>query len=259
MMQRLLKLLRGRMTAFRGAWWPSAGPMVAGLAMAWLLGWVPAQAQERPPEGPANVVNLMATAYQEVAQDRLVLQMSVTREGSDAAQVQTQIRQALDDALKLARPHERALDMEVGTGDFSLNPRYAKDGRIATWVGSAQLVLEGRDFELIARTAGQLTSLTMAGSHFTLSRQARQALEADVQRAAIERFRARADDIARSFGFTGYTLREVSVSSTDSGGGMPRPMMMAAAKSFEAEDAAIPVEAGRTTVQVTVSGSIQLR
>lgn len=259
MMQRLLKPLRGRTTASRGAWRPAAGPMAAALAVAWSLGWAPALAQERLPEGPANVVNLMASAYQEVAQDRLVLQMSVTREGRDAAQVQTQIRQALDEALKLARPHERAPDMEVRTGDFSLNPRYAKDGRIATWVGSAQLVLEGRDFELIARTAGRLTSLTMAGSHFTLSRQARQALEADVQRAAIERFRARADDIARSFGFTTYTLREVSVSSTDSGGGMPRPVMMAAAKSFEAGDAAIPVEAGRTTVQVTVSGSIQLQ
>src|SRR5690606_23970864 len=182
MMQRLLKPLRGRTTASRGAWRPAAGPMAAALAVAWSLGWAPALAQERPPEGPANVVNLMASAYQEVAQDRLVLQMSVTREGSDAAQVQTQIREALDEALKLARPHERAPDMEVRTGDFSLNPRYAKDGRIATWVGSAQLVLEGRDFELIARTAGRLTSLTMAGSHFTLSRQARQALEADVQR-----------------------------------------------------------------------------
>lgn len=232
---------------------------VAAFAMALSFGAPPAQAQQHLPEVPANVVNLTATAYQEVAQDWLVLQMSVTREGSDAAQVQAQIQQALDAALKLARPHERTPDMEVRTGNFSLNPRYAKDGRIATWHGSAQLVLEGRDFELIARTAGRLTQLTMAGSSFTLSRQARQALEADVQRAAIERFRARADDIAKSFGFTGYTLREVSVSGTDSGGGMPRPMMMAAAKSFEAADAAIPVEAGRTTVQVTVSGSIKLQ
>lgn len=232
---------------------------MGALAMALSVEAPAARAQERLTQAPANVVNLAATAYQEVAQDWLVLQMSVTREGSDAAQVQAQIQEALDAALKIARPLERTPEMEVRTGNFSLNPRHARDGRISSWTGSAQLVLEGRNFDLIARTAGRLTPLTMAGSSFTLSRQARQALEADVQRAAIERFRERADDIAKSFGFTGYTLREVSVSSTDSGGGMPRPMMMAVAKSFEAADAAIPVEAGRTTVQVTVSGSIKLQ
>ncbi len=231
--------------------------MAAGLAAALYLGVTPAQAQVHAPEVPANVVSLTATAYREVAQDWLVLQMSVTREGGDAAQVQAQIQEALDAALKTARPLERSPEMEVRTGNFSLSPRHGKDGRITTWQGSAQLVLEGRNFDLIARTAGRLTQLTMAGSSFTLSREARQALEADVQRAAIARFRERADDIARSFGFTGYTVREVAVSSADSGG-MPRPVMMAA-KAYEAADAAIPVEAGRTTVQVSVSGSIQLK
>lgn len=231
---------------------------VASLAMA--LSWAPPPARAQgAPEVPANLASLSVTAYQEVAQDWLVLQMSVTREGADAAQVQAQIRQALDAALKAARPQARPSDMELRTGNFSLSPRHAKDGRITTWHGSAQLILEGRDFDLIARTAGSLNTLAMAGSSFTLSRQARQALEAEVQRAAIERFRERAADIAKSFGFAGYTVREVSVSSAD-GGGMPRPMvMMSAAKSFESADAAIPVEAGRATVQVTVSGNIKMQ
>ncbi len=60
--------------------------------MALSLGVPSARAQQHLPEVPANVVNLTATAYQEVAQDWLVLQMSVTREGSDAAQVQAQIQ-----------------------------------------------------------------------------------------------------------------------------------------------------------------------
>lgn len=230
-------------------------------AMAIVLCWghMAAQAQERPPEPVANVVHLNATAYRVVPQDWLVLQLSVTREGSDPAQVQAQVQQALDVALQQARPLAEGPGMELRTGNFSLQPRYGKDGRISAWQGSAQLVLEGRDFERIARTAARLDTLSMAGSQFTLSRQARQALEAEVQRAAIERFRERAGDIARSFGFTGYALREVSVSSAD-GGGVPRPPMVMAAKAYAPEaDAAIPVEAGTATVQVTVSGSIQLR
>lgn len=43
-------------------------------------------------------------------------------------------------------------------------------------------------------------------------------------------------------------------------GGPVRPRMMAMeAKSFSAADAPIPVEAGKTTVVVNVSGSVQLK
>ena len=63
--------------------------------------------------------------------------------------------------------------------------------------------------------------------------------------------------MARGFGFSAYTLREIAVNSNDQGG-FPRPRMMAM-EAKAASDAPVPVEAGRSTVQVTVSGSIQMR
>jgi uncharacterized protein YggE len=58
--------------------------------------------------------------------------------------------------------------------------------------------------------------------------------------------------------FPAYTLREIAVNSNDQGG-FPRPRMMAMEAKTAASDAPVPVEAGRSTVQVTVSGSIQMR
>lgn len=205
-----------------------------------------------------QVVTLSASASQEVPQDWLVMRLSATREGSDAGQVQAQMRTALDVALDMAKARATAQGMEVRTGQFGLHPRYGSNGRINGWQGRAELVLQGRDFALIARTAAEIPQMTVSSSQFVLSAQARQALEAQVQRQAIERFRQRAADIASAFGFTDYTLGHVSVGDA-SGSEPPRPMMLAhAAKAFEA-DASVPVEAGKEAVQVTVSGSIHLR
>lgn len=161
---------------------------------------------------------------------------------------------ALTEAKKSAVPGQ----MDVRTGNFSLYPRYAKDGKISSWQGTAELVLEGRDFARISTTAGKIQTLTMGNVVFGLSREQRTKVEGQAQAIAIEQFKARAGEIARGFGFTGYTLREVSVNANDQGG-IPRPQMMSMrAKTADASEA-VPVEAGKSTVVVTVSGQVQLK
>ena len=79
-----------------------------------------------------------------------------------------------------------------------------------------------------ARPPARFPTLTLGGVGFSLSRQASQQLESQVQAQAIERFKARAAEVAKGFGFAGYTLREVSISSADQGNEMQvRPRMMA--------------------------------
>ena len=80
----------------------------------------------------------------------------------------------------------------------------------------------------------------------------------DVQAQAIERFRARAQEVAKGFGFSGYTLREVAVNANEPGF-VPRPRMLAMEAKAASADAAVPVEPGKSTVNVSVSGSVQLR
>ncbi len=229
------------------------------LAFALAAAAAPAFAQGAAAEVPHNVVTLTASASAEVMQDRLSMLLAVTRDGSDAAAVQTQLKSVLDAALTEARTAARAGGFEVRTGAFSLYPRYGKDGRINGWQGRAELVLEGRDIARISATAGKLTGLTVAQVNFSLSREERQRAESALQAEAIERFRARAGEIARGFGFNNFGLREVAVNTEDSGRNPPMPRMVAMAARAEAADAPVPVEAGRSTVTVTVSGSVQLR
>lgn len=207
---------------------------------------------------PVNQVQLSASASVEVQQDLLTLSLSVTREGVDPTALQAQLRQALESALAVAKPLAQSGAMEVRTGQFSLQPRYGRDGKISAWSGSAELVLEGRDFARIGSTAGKVQTLVINNASFSLSRDARAKAEAEVQSSAIERFKLRAADIAKGFGFAGYSLRDIAVSASDAGF-MPRPRMAVfAAKAMEA-DAPVPMEAGKTAVTVTVSGSVQLR
>lgn len=229
---------------------------IASSFLLMLAGGLSAQQSQAP--ALHNVVQLSASASVEVGQDLLAITLSTTREGADAQAVQTQLKTALDTALAEARNNAQPGQMDVRTGNFSLFPRYGRDGKSVGWQGSAELVLEGRDFVRISSTAGKIQTLTLAQVSFSLSREQRAKVEGEAQGQAIERFKTRASEIARSFGLNGYTLREVSVSAGDQGF-PPRPRMLAMQAKTMQSDAPVPVESGHTAVVVTVSGSVQLK
>jgi len=231
---------------------------IATATLLTLAPWV-ARAEGECGAVPQNVLQLSASATVEVQQDLLMLTLGVTRDGSDAAQVQSQLRVALDAGLAEARRSALAGQQDVRTGAFNLSPRYGRDGKINGWQGTAELVLEGRDFARITGTAARIQTLNVTQVGFSLSREQRAKVETDAQSQAIDRFKARATELAKDFGFAGYALREVNVGSADSGF-LPRPRMMAMqAAVASAPSAELPVEAGRSQVTVNVSGSVQLR
>lgn len=217
-----------------------------------------ASAQTATQEPLQNVAQLSATATIETRQDLLSISMTTTRDGPDASAVQSQLRQAVETALAQARVVASPGEMDVRTGNFSLYPRYGKDGKINGWQGSAELVLEGRDFARISATAGKLQTLTIGQVGFALSREQRARVETQAQALAVERFKARAAEVAGSFGFGSYSLREVSISSADDGS-PPRPRMLSAQARASSADEPVPVEAGKASVVVTVSGSVQMK
>ena len=223
-----------------------------------LAGADSASAQQGPQIPPQNVIQLAANGSVEVQQDLLSISMTTTREGQDATAIQTQLKTALDSALGEAKKSAQPGQLDVRTGNFSLYPRYGRDGKITAWQGTTELVLEGRDFARISATAGKIQTLTLSNVAFSLSREQRIKVEGDAQSVAIERFKARAAEIAKSFGFATYTLREVAVNAGDQGF-TPRPRMVSMEAKSAVSDASVPVEAGKTTVTVTVSGTVQLQ
>ena len=221
-----------------------------------------AQAQSvEPVSVSTNVVHIAATGFLEVEQDWLTLHMSVTREGTDAAQVQSQLRTALDSAMEVAKGAAIERQLAVRSGRFGVFARYDKTGKVSGWQGQAELVLEGRDFTRIAHTASRMQPLTVSNMAFSLSRESQQQLESDVQTLAIERFQRRAGEVTKAFGMSGHELKEVSISSADAGEEgrfRHQAMTMDAASSLQKVEP-LPVEPGRSRLTVTVSGSIRLK
>ena len=210
-------------------------------------------------ETPQNIVSLQSQGSLEVQQDLLSISMNSTKESTDAATVQTQLKAALDAALTEAKKVAQPGQLDVRTGAFSLYPRYGRDGKITGWQGTTELVLEGRDFARISTLAGKINTLTLGNVSFGLSREARARVEGEVTAQAIDRFKAKAQEISKGFGFAGYSIREVNVQANDQGFQQPRGRMeMMQAKSMSA-DTAVPVEAGRSTVVVNVSGAVQMK
>jgi predicted secreted protein len=182
---------------------------------------------------------------------------STSRDAPDAATEQNQLKTALDAALTEARKSAQPGQLDVRTGNFSLSPRYTREGKINGWQGSTELVLEGRDFPRITQTAGKISTLTVGNVGFGLSREQRAKVETEAQSIAIDNFKQKAGELAQGFGFSGYTLREVSVNASE--GGPIRPRMMAMQAKAMSADAPVPIEAGKTAVVVSVSGAVQLK
>ncbi len=233
--------------------------LIATAALLACAGAAMAQATPAPPE-MRNVVQLSASGTVEAQQDLLVVTLATSKEGTDAAGVQTQLKQALDTALAEAKRNAQPGLLDVRTGPFGLYPRYGKDGKINGWQGRAELVLEGRDFSRITTTAGKVQTMAISQVAFALSREARAKVETEAQTQAIEQFKSRAAELAKGFGFANYSLREVAVNSNEmSPGPRPRMMAMESKASSMSADSAVPVEAGKAQVVVTVSGSVQMR
>jgi len=232
--------------------------MKTALMMAAALVAATAQAADAMP--PQHRLNLSASASVEVTRDVLGVSFSTTKEGNDATAVQSALKQALDAALAEARKIAKPGAVEVQTGNFSLYPRYTSKGGSSVvngWQGTAELLVEGKDAAAIAQLTGRITSMTIARVGYSLSREQREKVEGDVVAQAIGRYKSRAADYARQFGYSGYTIGEVNVGTAEGGSDRPMPMMRMKAMAASADET-LPVEAGKATVSVTVQGTVQL-
>lgn len=208
-------------------------------------------------EPPRERLSLSASATAEVTRDVLGVSFSTSRDGAEPGAVQAALKQALDAALAEARKVAKPGQVDVQTGSFALYPRHdPKTGKINGWQGSAELQVEGRDTAAIAQLTGRINTLTIARVGYSLSREAREKAEADITAQAISRYRAKAADYAKQFGYGGYVVGEINISGDEVS--QPRPMMAAMRMKAEMADAALPTEAGKATVTVNVNGSVQL-
>ena len=205
----------------------------------------------------ANQLSLSASAAAEVTNDVLVITFSTQREGPDPAALQAHLTQALNAALAEARKAARPGQVDISTGNFSVQPRYTGKDEPMKWQGVVELRAEVRDFEALAQLVGRIRTLSVAQVGYRLSREAREKVEGEVSTQAIARFRSQAEAHAKAFGFGSVSLRAVEV-NTNASSGPPMMRMRAAGADMAMAAAPLPVQAGTSEVSVTVSGSVQM-
>ena len=208
---------------------------------------------------PSGVVSLNSSATVQVPNDWMTVEFTTQKEGVNATAVQAALKDALGTALAQARQVAKGEGhVEVQGGGFSLQPRYNAKGAVNGWTGTTSMTVEGRDLATIAELAGKIQTMNVGNLGYSVSREAREKVEGDLAAQAIARFRAKAADYAKAFGFASFNLREVNV-SIGNGAPPPRPYAMMRLKEVSSDAAPLPVEAGSGSVTANVNGSVQLK
>jgi predicted secreted protein len=204
-----------------------------------------------------NLVQLEASATAEVPNDQMRVTLAVEHEARSAAELPALVNADMGWALGVAKKHAA---VRAQTGEYTTQPQYAST-RIVGWRAMQYLQLEGEDFGAVGALVTALQEkLQVKGMEFQPTRATREKVEADLTRAALEAFGARANLIADAMNAKGYEVVEVAV-----GGGGVQPVYKARSRGMEmmamASDASAPVaiEGGTVTLTVTANGRIQLR
>ena len=199
-------------------------------------------------------IDLMAEASLPAANDLIRAVVYAEASGSDAADVARRVNQEIAEGLRLAKSKP---GITVKTGNQQTYPIYAKDRRIDSWRMHAEFLLESRDVAMLSELLGRLQQMKLALGNISQSPSdaTRREVEESATRDAIKAFERRAGIVASTLG-KAYKIKSLSIQQA---GSMPPPMPMRAARAMLMADAApAPIEAGESTLTVTVSGQIEL-
>ena len=227
-----------------------------GFGLATLLLASSAHAQTAPE--PLNLVRLDATVSSPITPDTAVITMAAEKSGADASAITQQINKTMSDAVREAKATS---GVEAITGNFVTNQQYDNKGNVIGWTVRADLILKSKDFGVLGKLSGNLSqTLKVISSGFEVSRDLKAREDAALITQGLQAFQAKAKTAAQTLGFTSYTIREIAIQQAQlEQPHQPRPMMMMARGAAMADAAPVQIEAGRTAMNLTVSGSIQLK
>lgn len=200
-----------------------------------------------------NQVHFQVERSRPVENDRMQAVLSITAEDDNAARLADQINRRMDTALKTAKTRAK---VEVRSGSYRTYPVYNKE-KIQRWRATQELRLESSDFAELGGLIGQLQEHLQVNSiMFSVSSTKRAAVEDELIAQALDAFKQRAELVRKQLTTRSYRIVDVSINT---GGGQPVPIMMRATTMEAASVAPPALEAGTSTVTVSVSGVVELQ
>jgi len=200
-----------------------------------------------------NQVHFQVERSRPVENDRMQAVLSLTAEDDNAARLADHINRSMDAALKTTKSRAK---VEARSGSYRTYPVYNKE-KIQRWRATQELLLEGSDFAELGSLIGQLQErLQVTSLNFSVSPARRAAVEDELIVQALDAFKQRAELVRKQLASKGYRIVDVSINT---GGGQPVPIVMRATAMEAASVAPPALEAGTSTLTLSVGGVIELQ
>lgn len=223
---------------------PSTAMCLFAMALPW-----PAAVAGDAPAAAGTLVELRVDAQRKVANDLGRAVVFVEAAGAEPAELARRVKERLAEGLAIAK-HQAGVSVQSGATHTW--PVQGRGGAIEGWRMRSELVIESADAAVLSALVGRLQkTMAVAGITFQPSPEARRRAEEEAELEAIDRFRDKARRVAAVFKQP-YRIRRMSINA-GGGGQPPMPLMRGAAM-----EAAMPLEAGESTVSVAVEGQIEL-
>ena len=229
--------------------------LLGAVASAGLLLALTSPAVADPAADPRSRASFQVVVTREVENDWATARLSAMSEGQDPARVATEVNERVSSALATAKKQK---GIEVESGGYVTQPVYDAS-RIVRWQAWQEIRLESADVDRLSKLIGQLqeSGLQLSGIEFSVKRETREALQNELTLEALRAFRARADLITKGMASAGWSL--VAMSVGQQGGAQPHYYAMRAEADMAMNSAAAPAfESGKSELQITVDGSIEL-
>ena len=226
-------------------------PFQAATLLILCAAFSPASAGEGEPH--YNRINLSVSATDEIGNDTLVAQLYIQKEGRVASQLADETNRDIEWAIQQAK---QVPAITVQTLDYHTSPTYHKQSQTG-WRVRQSLRLTSQDTLAMSQLIGKLQQRLLVDSiRYKISQKKRDEAENRLITQAITAFKERATLASRAWEHTTYRLVRMDINT--SGSAMPRIYKQRAMMESDALSAPA-LEAGKQTVRITATGTIELQ
>ena len=196
-------------------------------------------------------VHLSASAQTQIENDTVIATLYAQEEGSDAVQLANLVNNRINVAVELVRQHDT---IKLQTNNYNSSPVY-HNNKITGWRVRQGIRLESQDMTVMSGVLGELQqTLALEGISFAVSPGLKNSTDDELIGEALKVFEKRAKNITQQLGRKNYKIVDINVST--SANHYTRRNYEVAAMAVKV--AAPSIEGGEQTLQVTISGQIEL-
>lgn len=201
----------------------------------------------------ATLLQVTAHAEREVENDLMTMHLKAERRETEVAKATAAVNRLMRDGLERAG---RVPSIEARSLGYSTSPVYDRDRSHTApvaWQVEQGLELKGSDFDQMTEMAAALQGMGLAITQiqFSIGPETRTAHQQELRLEAIRRWQRTAQEMGAAIGASHIFPSELRLADD----GLPMPRPMPAMRAIMDEAASAPaLEAGRSTLRVTVSG-----